>query len=140
MALPICEASLRIGQQVTEEHNLLFLALIAERYRPRWWYFNSGSQVIFCCLCRRIIIEFYAPEGFVEQLVAHENRHIEALGRDKVAAAEALSILGHGDSHLPHERLFPNELLEAVWGPVRPVLALQLAGRFFSASDTDCAR
>ena len=75
------------GPKITA-HSGLLTALSPVKRRTNWWEYRDNGQVALCLLCGSIQAQrlTWGTDGLEE----HERRHVEALGVEKVAAAEML--------------------------------------------------
>ena len=101
-------------------HNALMVAIAPVGYRTVWYEWDFGTREFLCALCQRPIFSQgnKTKEEIFQRLIEHEELHVEALGRAKVEAAEALAtMLANG---MEHASIDWQELLKEVWGALPP--------------------
>ena len=77
--------------QKSTPHGELLAALSPVKFRNNWWEYENYGRFTRCLLCRHVQAQrlVWGTDGLEE----HERQHVEALGSEKVAAAEALRLI-----------------------------------------------
>lgn len=76
------------------EHNALLTSMSRIHFRASWWEYNYALSCAYCLLCSRPIgAKIGVTDAMFASVVEHERCHIDALGAEKVAAAEALYLI-----------------------------------------------